>query len=270
LPDAAINENLPLSVSAFAYGAGSEHSEVVETMLRFGRVLTVLEEVGRMLERDEPLKPAILLFAKAHAMTLDLVDHLDRRVARLGETGGDVAESIDSASYTASIELKKAIAQELADLLQTRSAAAVYARAEAAHSLLAESFQQIITVLARQIDPSVDTFEMFPHFRQKLEQSLVLRRELYAIAELTKAAEAKPGKEINEKLIAKLNDFGEGAIKYLYYKDFETFERFIEEIRVTRESKDLVPILHRFGAYLETLFAQVSMRAVLEGHPLET
>jgi len=30
-----------------------------------------------------------------------------------------------------------------------------------------------------------------------------------------------------------------------------------------------VPILHRFGAYVETLFAQVNMRAVLEKHPFE-
>jgi hypothetical protein len=54
-----------------------------------------------------------------------------------------------------------------------------------------------------------------------------------------------------------------------FYKDKETFERFAEEIIVTKEKKDLVPILHRFGAYVETLFAQVNMRAVLEKHPFE-
>jgi len=30
-----------------------------------------------------------------------------------------------------------------------------------------------------------------------------------------------------------------------------------------------VPILHRFGAYLETLFGQVNMRTVLADHPFE-
>jgi len=49
----------------------------------------------------------------------------------------------------------------------------------------------------------------------------------------------------------------------------ETVERFIEEVLVTGDKKDLVPILHRFGAYLETLFGQINMRAILAGHPFE-
>ena len=50
-------------------------------------------------------------------------------------------------------------------------------------------------------------------------------------------------------------------------KDKETVERFVEEILVTSDKKDLVPILHRFGAYLETLFGQVNMRTVLAKQP---
>ena len=38
---------------------------------------------------------------------------------------------------------------------------------------------------------------------------------------------------------------------------------------VTKQAKDLVPILHRFRAYLETLFGQVNLRAVFEKHPFE-
>jgi len=53
----------------------------------------------------------------------------------------------------------------------------------------------------------------------------------------------------------------------LFYKDTETVERFIEEVLVTTDKKDLVPILHRFGAYIETLFGQVNMRTVLAKHP---
>jgi hypothetical protein len=58
-------------------------------------------------------------------------------------------------------------------------------------------------------------------------------------------------------------------VHYLFYKDKETVERFVEEIFVTRDKKDLVPILHRFGAYLETLFSQINNRTVLEGYPFD-
>ncbi|MDQ3323521.1 MAG: hypothetical protein M3525_13985 [Acidobacteriota bacterium] len=53
----------------------------------------------------------------------------------------------------------------------------------------------------------------------------------------------------------------------MFYKDMETVERFIEEVLVTDNRKDLVPVLHRFGAYLETLFGQINMRTVLAKHP---
>jgi hypothetical protein len=53
----------------------------------------------------------------------------------------------------------------------------------------------------------------------------------------------------------------------LFYKDLETVERFIEEVLNTQNNSELVSILHRFGAYLETLFGQVNMRVVLADHP---
>lgn len=267
--DADILENLPSSVLAFSSGRQAARSALFDTMARFGRILTVLNVIERMLERDEPLKPAVLVFAKAQAMTLNLIEHLNRTVAKVTETDRELAESLDGAAYAAAIEMKKAVAGELAGLVDLRSATGVYARTEAAYSLLAESFQQTLTLLARHIDPSADMFAMFPNFARKREHSIRLRAELYAIAELARAAETKPDKQRNEKLNSMLRTFSDGAIRHLFFKDIETFERFIEEIRVARRNKDMIAILHRFGAYLDTLFAQVNMRAVLEKHPFD-
>jgi len=267
LVDRETTDNLPKTVAAFV--RGREPSPIVDTIALFGRVLAVLDLVGGMLEKDEPLKPAVVLFAKAHAMTGELIDRLNRRVQRMGEAGGAVTDSLDGASYTAAVELKKAVAQELLGIMSTRSPVGVYARTEAAYAQLSESFQQIVTVLSRDLDASVDPNAMFPNFAAKLEYSIRLRNELHSIAKLARAAEENCEKKTTEALNARLNEFAASSIRFLFYKDIETFERFIEEIRVTRQTKDLVPIIHRFGAYLETLFAQVSMRSVLEGHPFE-
>lgn len=53
------------------------------------------------------------------------------------------------------------------------------------------------------------------------------------------------------------------------YKDWEACERFVEEVGAARGAVERAPVLHRFGAYLETLYGQVNMRAVLVGQPFE-
>ena len=53
------------------------------------------------------------------------------------------------------------------------------------------------------------------------------------------------------------------------YKDWEVLERFVEEASAAKSSTDLQPVLHRFHAFLETLFGQVNMRAVLADHPFD-
>ncbi len=86
-------------------------------------------------------------------------------------------------------------------------------------------------------------------------------------APIREKAEQNPENYPMTSLHEQLNDFLKTTLHFLFYKDMETVERFIEEVLVTTDKKDLVPILHRFGAYIETLFGQVNMRTVLAKHP---
>jgi hypothetical protein len=43
----------------------------------------------------------------------------------------------------------------------------------------------------------------------------------------------------------------------------------MEEAAAARGVVEVTPVLHRFGAYLETLHGQVSMRAVLADQPFD-
>ena len=244
-----------------------EHAELALVLPRFGRVLRWLDVVGKMLESDEPLKPALLVFARVNEQIFDLTNYINNRLERFPDEEAEMFSSLDAASYTASIELKKVYSQELSGLAGMRQAPSVYARIETAHSLLNEGFQQMLAGLARLIDPSADVFKLFPNFAVKLDQSIALRKDLWAVTQLVQKAEAKPEKAEIETMQKALRDLMKGSVGYLFYKDTETVERFVEEILVTTENKDLVPILHRFGAFLETLFGQVNLRAVLEKHP---
>ena len=246
------------------------HAELSTILPRFGRILRLLDIVGEMLERDEPLKTALLIFAKVTEQAQELVDHLNLRVSNHHEDPDEFMIVLDGASYTASIELKKVVQQELSGIATIRPATTVYARTETAYALLTESFQQILAQFAKQIDATIDIFDLFPNFKNKLDQSQMLRKEIYTISQIVRMAEKEPDGRNVEKLNTSLVRFMDKTVRFLFYKDIETFERFVEEILVTKQKKDLVPIIHRFGAYLETLFAQVNMRAVLETHPFET
>ena len=233
----------------------------------FARILLWLKVVESMLAADAPLKSSLLIFARVYEDTHDLVGHINRRLQRFADEDAELFRALDSASYIASIELRKVFDQELAGLVAVRSAITVFARTETAFASLRDNIQQILAGIARLIDPQVKPSDLFPMIGQKLESSLRLRSELASMTKLVRAAEA----DIDSNRIsdASLYAFLSGPAPSLFYKDRESVERFIEEILRTSDRKDLVPILHRFGAYLETLFSHVNNRTVLRDHPFE-
>jgi len=246
-----------------AHELNEEHAELALVLPRFGRVLRYLDVIGGMLDRDEPLKPSILIFARVNEMIYELTTFINNRLERFPDAEAEMFATLDAASYTASMELKKVYAQELAGVTELRPAPSIYARTETAYALLHDGFQLILAGFAKIVDPSADLFTVFPEFKVKRDQTLVLNRELDSLIKTIQAAEAEPEDRKVDALKSSLREFMLEPVTYLFYKDTETVERFVEEITITRSNKDLVPLLHRFGAYLDTLLGQVKLRAVL-------
>ena len=247
----------------------SEQADLEKVLPRIAKILKWLSVVGQMLANDEPLKPSLLVFARVQEQTRELINFIDNRLLRFPNADEELFASLDGASYTASMELRKVYDFELTGLAGIRPSPSIFARIETAYSLLNDSFEQILTGFARLADPKIDGLELFPSFKVKLEQSLTLRRDLAAMLKVVHAAEQKPEKSNIETLRTTLRQFLDVSVKFLFYKDRETVERFIEEIVVTEEPRDIVSILHRFGAFLETLLGQVNMRTVLANYPPE-
>ena len=263
LPDVfwRLFENKPISLAMEA--------DLRLVLPRFAKILKWLSVIEKMLRNDEPLKPALLIFSRIHEQIQDMMTYINNRLLRFPNEEDELFGALDGAAYTASIELRKVYNYELAGLAEIRPTPSVYAKMETAYALLNDSFQQTVVGFARLIEPNVEPTEIFPNFQSKLEQSLDLRRTLWEILQSVKKAEQNPETYSMDSLHTKLIDFLGMTLQYLFYKDMETVERFIEEVLVTTDKKDLVPILHRFGAYLETLFGQVNMRVVLTKYPFE-
>ncbi len=236
---------------------------------RFAKILKWLSIIEKMLKNDEPLKPALLIFSRVYEQIQELIKFVNNRLSRFPNEEDELFGALDGTAYTASIELRKVYNYELAGLAELRPTLSVYAKMETAFSLLNDSFQMTLVNFAQLIEPEIDGAKLFPNFQVKFKQSLILRQNLWEILNTVKKVEQNPDATALATLHKQLNNFLEATLHFLFYKDMETVERFIEEVLITTEKKDLVPILHRFGAYLETLFGQVNMRAVLAKHPFE-
>lgn len=243
------------------------HTDLQLILPRFARILKWLSVIEQMLKSDAPLKPALLVFSRVYEQIQELTAYINNRLLRFSNEDEELFGALDGAAYTASIELRKVYNFELAGLVEIRSSPSVYAKMETACALLTDSFQQTLVSFAYLIDPTVEPKKLFPNFDQKLKQSLVLRENMWKVLKSVQSAEQSPEKPSIEQLHAALTDFRNKTLHFLFYKDMETVERFIEEVLVTANKKDLVPILHRFGAYLETLFGQINMRVVLANEP---
>ncbi len=236
---------------------------------RFAKILKWLSVIETMLQTDEPLKPSLLIFSRIYEQIQETTAYINNRLLRFPNEEDELFTQLDGAAYTASIELRKVYNYELAGLSEMRSTPLIYAKIETAFALLNDSFQLTLINFAQLIDPNIETHRIFPKLKTKLEQSLSLRQNLWSLLKSVKDAEQNPDKYPKGALHGQLNDFLKTSVNFLFYKDRETVERFIEEVLVTRNKKDLVPILHRFGAYIETLFGQVNMRVVLASQPFD-
>ncbi len=254
-------ETAPLSFSTEA--------DLKLALPRFAKILKWLSVIEKMLKNDEPLKTSLLIFSRIYEQIQEMMTYINNRLLRFPNEEDALFGSLDGAVYTASIELRKVYNYELAGLAEIRPTPFIYAKIETAFSLLNDSFQQTLVNFAQLVNPNITATELFPNFHLKLKQSLVLRQNLWDILQSVKKTEQSPENYPVDNLHNHLNEFLDKTLRFLFYKDMETVERFIEEVLITPDKKDLVPILHRFGAYLDTLFGQVNMRVVLAKHPFE-
>jgi hypothetical protein len=233
------------------------------------RLLRRLDFIESLLKRDQPLKQTLPIFALIHEGARWLMEFIEACLARADGLDQTIIDALDATNYAMLMELRRVYTQELVGVSELRQAPAIYAKVETAHGLLNNCFQQSTTGLAQLFDPALDSARLFNTFQIKLEQSLALRLDLWLLLQLVRRAEKERDRHPVVQLVARLNAFRDGSMHYLMYKDWEACERFMEEVAAARGAIELTPVLHRFGAYLETLFNQVNMRSVLANYAFD-
>jgi hypothetical protein len=235
----------------------------------FMRALEHLRFVEHSLRKDGHLKQLLPVFALVHDETRGLLDLLENRALHVEGAGKTVLEALDGTAYAIRMELRKVYQHELVGLCALTHPQQVYARVENAHGLLRDCFQQSIVALAQSVEPGLDGSRLFQSFSTRLEQSLALRRDLWKLLEQVRLAGGESGPYPKAMLLERLGAFSAGSLRFLMYKDWDSLERFVEDVESALSETELQTVLHRFEAFLETLFGQVNMRAVLSAHPFD-
>jgi hypothetical protein len=241
----------------------------LERFLPFlGGILRSLDIVRQMLEADLPLKSTLAIFAFIYEVVQEVTFLSNERLAHRDDETSEIFAMFDGAIYTITIESRKVYSHELGSLIDTRSATAVYAHVEAAYGLLNDNIRHLLTGFLRLAEPGVPAAEVFPQFNDLVERSIQLRKDLWSILSAVRSAESdlENGLRPLQEYVA---EFLKSSIRFLFYKDQETFERFCNEILAASNGQDSGAIVHRFSAYVETLFNEVGMRAVLANHPFD-
>lgn len=231
--------------------------------------LEQLKLVEGLMRADRPLKQSLPVFTLVHEEARAASAVLERLSLLAAEGGGDWYEVLDSALYALGMELSKVFNRELIGLASMRSANEIYARTESATYLLRDCCQQTTFVLAQTLDPELECARLFQSITIRLQQSLKLREELWGVLESVRSAERERERSPLAPLLARLRAFQSGGMRHLMYKDWESFERFVAEVAAARGHAELGPVLHRFATYLEALFTQINMRAVLADFPFD-
>jgi hypothetical protein len=243
--------------------------DLLEIFQSFSRLLARLRFVELSLKGDAQLKRLLPVFTLVHEETRSLLDFIEGRALRVEGVEHGASEILDGTAYAVRMEMRKAFEHELTGLCSVRQPPQLFAKVENAAGLLRDCYQQSVVALAHSFDPEIDGAALFRSFRTKLDESLELRRDLWGLVRLVRGASAEGAPPPAPRVLEALAAFAEGSQRYLMYKDWESLERFAEEVDAARAAAELSRTLHRFEAYLETLFGQVNMRAVLADHPFD-
>ena len=239
-----------------------------KVFIDLARLLEYLRLIETHLHYNGSLQEILAIFSHVHERALALLEFIGTGSLTDG-IDENLFEALDGTSYAISLELRRVFECELAGLDNHRPAHQIYGRLTHAHGLLRNCFQQSTIFFAQVFDPTINGPSLFDDCRTRLEQSLVLCRDLSSLIQLMRRAEEERDPRLIISLIEELEVFRQGAMHYLIYRDREEYERLVDEVVATRSAEELAPVLHRFACYLEALLGQVKMRAVLKSCPPE-
>lgn len=242
-----------------------ELREISQTIL--GEMLRFFDWLARIennLHKLDTLLESLSLLEVLEFEARALTDYIDTRAIRLAKGNERLHEVLDGISYGITHDLRRIFERELVRGVTEQSIPIVYGKIMHAHGLLTNCFQQSTITLLQVSKPSLDASTLFNDVELRLQQSLVLCKDLSSLMRFVRLAQANGDPDVMRSVTTRILEFRDGSMQYLMYKDWRGYESLaLEVITAVENNLDPKPLLHRFICYLEVLYGHVKMRAVL-------
>jgi len=234
---------------------------ILAEMLRFFNWLARIEN---NLQKLDTLLESLSLLEVLEFESRSLTDFIDTRGVKLAAGNERLLDVLDGISYGINHDLRRVFERELVRGVTEQSIPIVYGKILHAHGLLTNCFQQSTITLLQVFNPSLDASKLFNDYELRLQQSLILCKDLSSLMRFVRLAQAKGDPDVLRSVTARILEFRDGSMQYLMYKDWRGYESLaLEVITAVENNLDPKPLLHRFICYLEVLYGHVKMRAVL-------
>jgi hypothetical protein len=244
-----------------------QRKQAAKVFLEFFRLLHYLEFADPATADEDGLKNTILVFSLITSETRLLLAYLERRVLKNLPEDNAAYPVYDSFVYCLPFELKKVLNTELLDISVARQPEIVRARVENSHGILKDCFQQSVVQLAQVFDPFIEGEHIFPDFKARLEQSVMLRDNLARLIRMVRVFAASREQSAAVAMKEEISRFYDTSMKDLMYRDWSGFELFFIEILKCASLPALQQISHRFETFLMTLYREVQKRSILHNVP---
>jgi hypothetical protein len=239
--------------------------EISQTILgAMMRYFVWLDRIENNLQKLDTLLESLSLLEVLEFEARSLTDYIDTRAVKLATGNERLLDVLDGISYGITHDLRRVFERELVRGVTEQSIPIVYGKILHAHGLLTNCFQQSTITLLQVFNPGLDASKLFNDVELRLQQSLILCKDLSSLMRFVRLAQAKDDPDVLRSVTARILEFRDGSMQYLMYKDWRGYESLaLEVITAVENNLDPKPLLHRFICYLEVLYGHVKMRAVL-------
>jgi hypothetical protein len=231
--------------------------------------LRYAERARTAAEAAPTRKRALLVFSLLKGESESIASFISKQLAPRFPEGSAQTEGLRGIVTAIDAEVRKVMDVELVDVVLMKDADLVLTRLEDAAVLMRDLYQQSVTSLAETFSSGLDERTLFPAYRTRLDQSLVLREELTQLAKATHEFVKAPDKKALRALVAELESFRRSGMRHLMFKDWSLFERFHDGFSRERAPRTFLPAAHQLEGFLKTLVKEIGKRAVLANHPFK-
>jgi hypothetical protein len=242
-----------------------ELREISQTILcEMLRFFDWLARIENNLHKLDTLLESLSLLEVLEFEARSLTDYIDTRAIRLAKGNERLHEVLDGISYGITHDLRRIFERELVRGVTEQSIPIVFGKIMHAHGLLTNCFQQSTITILQVFQPGLDASTLFNDVELRLQQSLILCKDLSSLMRFVRLAQANDDPNVMREVTTRILEFRDGSMQYLMYKDWRGYESLaLEVITAIENNLNPKPLLHRFICYLEVLYGHVKMRAVL-------